>query len=79
MGEKARWVMNRTHDNAYVSEFTDFMSRYLGEHPEVVADQRRGWCIFWDRNVDQTAIRAAEKASVPDDHYGYYPTDWCRY
>lgn len=69
--------MRRAYDKAYVSEFTVFMNRYLADHPEVVDDQRRGWNIFWDRNVDQAALQATEKASVPDDHYGYYPDDWC--
>jgi len=30
-------------DRSYVSEFTAFIDRYLEEHPEVVADQHRGW------------------------------------
>ncbi len=61
---------------AYVSEFTLFMNKFLAEHPEVVEDQKRGRDIFWDRKVDQAALKKAQEDTVPDDSYGYYPADW---
>jgi len=61
-------------DRIYVSEFTQFIDRYLAEHPEVVEDQRRGWEIYWDRNVDQAALKEAEEDSVPFDAYEFNPT-----
>jgi len=36
----------------YVSDFTRFMDGFLEDHPEVVADRRRGWGIWWERKVD---------------------------
>lgn len=35
--------MNR----GYISEFSRFMEAFLHEHPDIVADQRRGWLLFW--------------------------------
>ena len=29
-------------------EFTKFMEQYLKAHPEVVADKKRGWAIYWN-------------------------------
>jgi hypothetical protein len=29
-------------------EFTAFMDAYMKEHPEVAADQKRGWDIYWN-------------------------------
>ncbi len=60
----------------YVSEFTQFINQYLVQHPEVVADQKVGWDIFWDHKVDLQALEDAKKDVVPDDCYGFYPTDW---
>jgi Protein of unknown function (DUF3460) len=28
-------------------EFTQFMTAYLNEHPQVVEDQKRGWEKYW--------------------------------
>lgn len=63
-------------DRGYVSEFTRFMDHYLAEHPEVVADKRVGWRIYWDKQVDLKALAQAEEDSVPDDGYGFHPAEW---
>jgi hypothetical protein len=63
-------------DRHYVSEFTAFMNQYLAEHPEVVADQKVGRGIYWDRKVDFQVWKEAEQDRVPDDSYGFYPMDW---
>lgn len=60
----------------YVSEFTNFMSHYLEEHPEVVKDQHRGWRIYWDHKVDLAEQEHAVKDSVPNDGYGFYSSAW---
>lgn len=49
----------------YISEFTLFMQDYLTQHPEVVVDQRRGWDMFWDHQVDFDALEKAQRDSVP--------------
>lgn len=65
-----------TMDRRYVSEFTRFMESYLTGHPEVVAEQRTGWRIYWDKRVDLRAQEAAEHDRVPDDGYGFHPAGW---
>lgn len=57
----------------YVSEFTRFMDTFLDEHPEVVENQRKGWYIFWDTNVDFEALEKAKKDRVPTPGGYYYP------
>jgi hypothetical protein len=56
----------------YVSEFDQFMSAYLARHPEVVADQKVGWRIFWDKQVDTDFLSRAEEGRVPVDSYYYF-------
>lgn len=63
-------------DRGYVSEFTRFMDHYLVDHPEIVADQRVGWRLYWDKRLDLKALAQAEQDSVPDDGYGFHPADW---
>ncbi|WP_395399106.1 DUF3460 family protein [Pseudoduganella sp. UC29_106] len=31
----------------YVSEFEEFFGHLLADHPEYVADQQKGWNIWW--------------------------------
>ena len=57
----------------YVSEFTRFINRYLAQNPDVVEDQKRGWRIYWDRQVDPVALEEAEEDSVPFDAYEFNP------
>ena len=58
----------------YVSEFTQFMDRFLAEHPDVVRDQARGWHMFWDKQVDPIALREAVEDSIPFDAYEFDPS-----
>lgn len=71
--------MDKRYDKHYVSEFTRFIDHYLAEHPEVVKDQKRGWNIHWDHQVDFQALKEAGEDAVPDDSYGFHsvvkPTD----
>lgn len=56
----------------YVSEFTQFMDKFLEEHPEVIENERRGWRIFWDRKVDLAELKKASEDSVPTKAYYYF-------
>lgn len=56
----------------YVSEFDSFLGQYLEHHPEVLNDQRRGWYIFWDKDVDLAGQEQAQRDAVPLPPY-YYP------
>jgi hypothetical protein len=63
-------------DKAYVSEFTDFMNRYLGKHPEVVEEQWRDWNFFWNTKVDPTPPEITKENRDPDDSYGFSWSAW---
>jgi hypothetical protein len=68
-------VMNHTaakhasRQDRYVSDFTRFMEAYLDQHPEVVADRKRGWGIWWERHVDLKEIERIEADTVPRSPY----------
>lgn len=55
----------------YVSEFEQFMGKFLGQHPEVVRDQSKGWDIFWNHKADLEGLKKAEQNSVPMKGYEY--------
>lgn len=63
-------------DRTYVSEYTAFINGFLGRHPEVIADQRRGWLIWWDRKPDLAQEERTVKDRVPEDGYGFYYQAW---
>ena len=39
----------------YESELTQFMRRFLEEHPEEVESQRKGRAIWWDKTPEERA------------------------
>ena len=61
---------------AYVSEFTEFMDRYLQAHPEVVKEQIRDWDDDWHPRTDLEALDKEPEDIVPDDGYGFAWTAW---
>lgn len=63
-------------DRGYVSEFTRFMDQYLVDHPEVTTDKRVGFRLYWDKLLDFKALARAKQDTVPDDGYGFHPTEW---
>lgn len=63
-------------DREYVSEFTEFMDRFLKEHPEVARDQQLGRSLYWDRKVDFKSLDEAAGDIVPDDNYGFAYWSW---
>jgi hypothetical protein len=65
-------------DRAFVSEHTQFIGRFLAEHPDVRDDQRIGWRIYWDKQVDLAALKQAETDTEPDDGYGFHGVPWSR-
>lgn len=56
----------------YVSEFEQFMDQFLGQHPEVVQDQRKGWYIFWNHKADLEELKKTDQNSVPMKGYEYF-------
>ncbi|AKU20619.1 DUF3460 family protein [Massilia sp. NR 4-1] len=55
----------------YVSEFEQFMRGYLDQHPAAVAEQRRGWYLWWERRQDVDARERALRDAVPTRPYYY--------
>lgn len=55
----------------YVSEFEKFMHQFLDEHPATLKNQRDGWNIFWDHNIDPDDLRNAYRDTVPVKAYPY--------
>lgn len=65
-------------DRAYVSEFTKTIDHFLDDHPEVKKDQHDGRMIYWEKQVDFSALEKAEADKVPEDGYGFYGPAWVR-
>ena len=57
--------------DGYISEFDDFLHRYLEQHPEVVEDRQRGWYIWWDHRVDLDELDKQRKNTVQEPPYHY--------
>lgn len=59
-------------DRQYISEFTRFMEDFMKTHPRERQEQRKGWKIFWDKQVDLDAEQKREKSEVPTPAYYYF-------
>ena len=56
----------------YVSEHTTFIRELLEEKPELVADQRKGRAIWWDKEPRDLADRKTmDEGRVPQQPYVY--------
>jgi hypothetical protein len=56
----------------YVSEHTKFIRELLARKPEVVADQRKGRAIWWDKEPrDLAAQKTMDEGRVPQQPYVY--------
>ena len=55
----------------YVSEFDQFLDTFLARHPDVGQDQRRGWYIWWDQQVDLKEWERQRQDAVPAKSYQY--------
>ena len=56
----------------YVSDFTVFINRFLATHPEVVAEQKRGWEQCWNPEAKSGLQQGDKEADAPNDGYGFY-------
>jgi hypothetical protein len=56
----------------YVSDFTLFINHYLETHPDVVAEQKRGWEQSWNPDAKPAAQQAVKEDEAPNDGYGFY-------
>lgn len=64
-------VRYRAGGAGYVSEFDEFLDGFLRAHPEVEEDQKRGWYIYWDHNVDLDLLEEQRKNAVKVKPYVY--------
>lgn len=56
----------------YESEHTRFMREWLQQHPEELAEQKRGRALWWDKPPrDIESQRRLEEAGVPQKPYYY--------
>ena len=55
----------------YVSEHTEFIRKYLDQHPEEVEEQKRGRALWWDKapRSPEQQQREAESAVAPKAYY----------
>ena len=68
---KANTAKYRIGHGGYVSEFDQFLDGFLRTHPEVEADQKRGWYIWWDHRLDLDELEKQHKDEVPAKPYQY--------
>lgn len=61
----------RPWHGGYVSEFGQFIDQYLRQHPAVARDQKRGWYIWWDHNVDLDELHKQHADEVKVKPYSY--------
>ena len=57
-------IMEVGMSKPYVSEFANFMDKYLEDHPTIVVQQQRGANFFWDMEYRKAASDKADKASA---------------
>jgi hypothetical protein len=64
-------VNARIGQGGYVSEYEQFLNVYLASHPEVRSDQKRGWYIWWDHQVDSKDLEPRRNDDAPAKSYKY--------
>lgn len=56
----------------YESEHTQFMREWLKQHPEELAEQKKGRALWWDKGPqDPEAARVLQAIRVPQKAYYY--------
>lgn len=64
-------VNQRIGHGGYVSEYEQFLNVFIASHPEVRADQKRGWTIWWDHQVDPKELEPRHNDDAPAKPYKY--------
>lgn len=60
---------------AYTSEFTQFMNKWLEEHPEAREDRAKGRALWWDKPQDLETQQANAASRVRQKAYPYFQFD----
>ncbi|MBS1208305.1 MAG: hypothetical protein H6R19_703 [Proteobacteria bacterium] len=58
---------------AYVSDFTQFINRWLDQHPIEREEQKKGRALWWDKPQDPAEQQARLASKVPQKPYPYQP------
>ena len=61
----------RIGHGGYVSEYDQFLNVFVASHPEVRTDQKRGWYIWWDHQVDVKDLAPRRDDAVAVKSYQY--------
>ena len=62
--------------NGYVSEFTQFVNKFLDKNPEIKTKQRVLRATWWDKNRSDIALEEQlEKADIKRKGYEYFSYD----
>ena len=57
----------------YVSEHTQFIRDVIANKPEVVAEQKKGRAIWWDKTPRELSERGEmDEGKVPQSSYVYF-------
>ncbi len=59
----------------YVSDFTQFMSSWLEQHPEEQQEKQKGRALWWDKPQDDAATKANAESKVAQKAYPYFQVD----
>jgi len=55
----------------YESDLTRMMRDLLQEHPHIVEEQRKGRGMWWDRKLDQDALKRSRESQLNQQAYVY--------
>lgn len=55
----------------YESEHTKFMREWMKQHPEQVAEQKKGRALWWDKPQALDTLKRDEQSKVPVKPYYY--------
>ena len=59
-------------DRSYESDHTKWMREWLAQHPQELAEQKKGRALWWDKPAQSPdAQRRAAEAQVPRKPYYY--------
>lgn len=57
----------------YQSETTQFLNKYIEEHPEEIQQRLKNRGLLWDVQLDAEAEAGYEAAKLPKKPYAYQP------
>ncbi len=68
-------IFFRKFKSGYESDVTKLVRTLLEERPDIVADQRIGRALFWDKKLDLEALRRWRVSRIRQKAYVYQTDD----